>query len=102
MYPPTGPMIKDRTILTPSTIFIITMAIIYIITAVMHPQELPLVFYGFLYIIFIPSAHLLLTIYSMVNMNNVSWGTREAKPAAGIAPPPTTNSQRKAQKGTRY
>ncbi|MEQ2191793.1 Chitin synthase, class 1, partial [Xenoophorus captivus] len=38
----------------------------------LYNQELPLVFYGFLYIACIPSAYLLLTIYSMVNMNSVS------------------------------
>ncbi|XP_044192392.1 chitin synthase chs-2-like [Thunnus albacares] len=92
-------MVKDKTILTPNSIFVVSMAIIYIITAIMHPQEFPLVFHGFLYIICIPSAYLLLTIYSMVNMNNVSWGTRETKPAAGAAPPTTTKPQTTAQKG---
>ncbi|XP_065326139.1 chitin synthase chs-2-like [Pelmatolapia mariae] len=93
-----GSMLKEKTILTPSSIFIIFMAIIYLITAAMHPQEFNLVFYGFLYIICIPSAYLLLTIYSMVNMNNVSWGTRETKPAAGEAPPPALMPQTRAQK----
>ncbi|XP_035990246.1 chitin synthase chs-2 [Fundulus heteroclitus] len=88
-------MVKERTILTPSSIFTVAMSIIYIVTALMHPQELPLLFYGFLYIICVPSAYLLLTIYSMVNMNNVSWGTRETKPAAGAA---TTAQQTKSQK----
>uniref|UniRef100_A0A7N6C2L8 chitin synthase n=1 Tax=Anabas testudineus TaxID=64144 RepID=A0A7N6C2L8_ANATE len=83
-----GAMIKQQTILTPSSMFVIVMAIIYIFTAIIHPQEFQLVFYGVLYIICIPSAYLLLTIYSMVNMNNVSWGTRESKPAAGAATPP--------------
>ncbi|XP_041867372.1 chitin synthase chs-2-like [Melanotaenia boesemani] len=85
-----GSMVKSGTIFTPSSIFIIAMSIIYTITALMHPQELPLVFYGFLYIICIPSAYLLLTIYSMVNMNSTSWGTRETKPAAGAATPAVT------------
>ncbi|CAL1583627.1 unnamed protein product [Knipowitschia caucasica] len=80
-----GAMIKDRTIFTPSSMFVIVMALIYFITALMHPQEFNLVFYGFLYIICIPSAYMLLTIYSMVNLNNVSWGTRESKPAPGAA-----------------
>ncbi|CAJ1083111.1 chitin synthase chs-1-like [Xyrichtys novacula] len=89
-----GSMIKDRTILTPSSIFVVAMAIIYVITALMHPQEVQLVFHGFLYIICIPSAYLLLTIYSMVNMNNVSWGTRETKPAPGAAQTTTTPQTR--------
>ncbi|XP_074470442.1 chitin synthase-like [Sebastes fasciatus] len=88
-----GNMVKDQTILTPSSIFLIFLAVFYIITAIMHPQEMGLVGFGFIYIVSIPSAYLLLTIYSMVNMNNVSWGTRETAPAAGAADP-----QSKAQK----
>ncbi|KAM4725668.1 chitin synthase chs-2-like [Anableps anableps] len=91
-------MVKEKTILTPSSIFIVAMSIIYIVivTALMHPQELPLVFYGFLYIICIPSAYLLLTIYSMVNMNCVSWGTRETKTTPATA---ATAEQTKTKKG---
>ncbi|XP_069372206.1 chitin synthase chs-2-like isoform X2 [Paralichthys olivaceus] len=93
-----GAMVKDQTILTPSSIFVLTMACIYAITAILHPQEFHLVFYGFLYIICIPSAYLLLTIYSMVNMNNVSWGTRETKPAGEAATPEATAPQTNTQK----
>ncbi|CAN9503629.1 unnamed protein product [Ophioblennius macclurei] len=89
-----GSMVKDQTILTPSSIFIIAMAIIYIITAVMHPQEFTLLFYSVIYIICIPSAYLLLIIYSMVNMDNVSWGTRETKPAAEAPVAPKTVGQK--------
>uniref|UniRef100_A0A671XCB3 chitin synthase n=1 Tax=Sparus aurata TaxID=8175 RepID=A0A671XCB3_SPAAU len=78
-----GIMVKDGTIMTPSGIFIITLACFYIVTALLHPQEAGLVVYGCLYILCIPSAYLLLAIYSMVNMNNVSWGTRETAPAPG-------------------
>uniref|UniRef100_A0A3Q3G9X1 chitin synthase n=1 Tax=Labrus bergylta TaxID=56723 RepID=A0A3Q3G9X1_9LABR len=94
-----GAMVRDKTILTPSSIFVVSMAIIYITTAVLHPQEIQLVFHGFLYIICIPSAYLLLTIYSMVNMNNVSWGTRESKPAPGATPAEVAKPQTKTQKG---
>uniref|UniRef100_A0A8P4FX83 chitin synthase n=1 Tax=Dicentrarchus labrax TaxID=13489 RepID=A0A8P4FX83_DICLA len=94
-----GSIVKDRTILTPSSIFVLSMAMIYTITAIMHPQEIQLVFHGFLYILCIPSAYLLLTIYSMVNMNNVSWGTRESKPAAGASKPKANITQQTAQKG---
>lgn len=91
-----GSMVKEQTILTPSSIFITVMSGIYIITGILHPQEVHLLFYGVLYIICIPSAYLLLTIYSMVNMNVVSWGTRETKPAVGAAP---TTKQTRTQKG---
>ncbi|XP_051811504.1 chitin synthase-like [Acanthochromis polyacanthus] len=86
-------------LVSPSSIFVVCMGIIYIVTAIMHPQEFGLIFYGLLYIVCVPSAYLLLTIYSMVNMNNVSWGTRETKPAAGAAPPAANVPQTKAQKG---
>ncbi|XP_027892612.1 chitin synthase chs-2-like isoform X2 [Xiphophorus couchianus] len=91
-------MVKEQTILTPSSIFIMIMSIIYIVTALLHPQELPLLFYGLLYIICIPSAYLLLTIYSMVNMNSVSWGTRETKPTAEAATTAAAIQQTKSQK----
>ncbi|XP_056255607.1 chitin synthase chs-1-like [Seriola aureovittata] len=92
-----GNIVKEKTILTPSSIFIIVVAAFYLITALMHPQEVGLVIYGLIYIISIPSAYLLLAIYSMVNMNNVSWGTRETAPASGAVKPEATPPQTKAQ-----
>ncbi|XP_060915616.1 chitin synthase chs-2-like [Labrus mixtus] len=97
-----GAMVRDKTILTPSSIFVVSMGIIYITTAVLHPQEIQLVFHGFLYIVCIPSAYLLLTIYSMVNMNNVSWGTRESKPAPGATPAEVAKPQTKTQKAKSF
>lgn len=38
-----------------------------------------MIIYGLMYFICIPSGYLLLTIYSLVNMNIVTWGTRESK-----------------------
>lgn len=46
----------------------------------MHPQEATALFSGFIYYITIPSMYMLLMIYSVFNMNDVSWGTREKKP----------------------
>ncbi|XP_053567033.1 chitin synthase chs-2-like isoform X3 [Bombina bombina] len=76
-----GDMVKQETFVTPTGIFLISMASIYIVTALVHPQEFHLLIYGLMYIICVPSGYLLLTIYSLVNMHIVSWGTREtAKP----------------------
>ena len=91
---------KDQTILTPSSLFLITLASFYLVTALMHPQEIGLVWFGLLYILCIPSSYLLLSIYSMVNMNNVSWGTRETAPAAGAATQAARAPQTTAQKGS--
>ncbi|KAF1381993.1 hypothetical protein PFLUV_G00159770 [Perca fluviatilis] len=91
-------IVKDQTILTPSSLFLITLASFYLVTALMHPQEIGLVWFGLLYILCIPSSYLLLSIYSMVNMNNVSWGTRETAPAAGAATQAARAPQTTAQK----
>ncbi|XP_073706289.1 chitin synthase chs-2-like [Garra rufa] len=72
-----GDLVKQKTFLTPSGLFLIGMGALYLITAALHPQELSLVIYGLLYFLCIPSGYLLLVIYSIVNMNNVTWGTRE-------------------------
>uniref|UniRef100_UPI00398F8D4F chitin synthase chs-2-like n=1 Tax=Pristiophorus japonicus TaxID=55135 RepID=UPI00398F8D4F len=72
-----GDMVRENTFITPTGLFFISMMILFSSTAMLHPQEFHLVIYGLLYIICIPSGYLLLPIYAMVNMNNVSWGTRE-------------------------
>ncbi|KAG1937051.1 chitin synthase chs-1-like [Pimephales promelas] len=72
-----GDLVRQKTFLTPSGLFLIGMVALYIITAALHPQEFSLVIYGLLYFLCIPSGYLLLAIYSIVNMNNVTWGTRE-------------------------
>lgn len=74
-----GDMVMQGTFLTPTGVFLVSMAIMYMITAILHPEEFGLIIYGLMYFICIPSGYLLLTIYSLVNMNDVSWGTRESK-----------------------
>ena len=71
-------MVEEKTFVTPAGIFFITMVVVFVTTAALHPQEFGLVVYGLMYFLCIPSGYLLLTIYSMVNMNNVTWGTRES------------------------
>ncbi|XP_019901869.1 chitin synthase chs-2-like [Esox lucius] len=89
-----GTMVEEQTIWTPSGLFIIAMILMNIITAGLHPKEFHLVIYGLLYFVCIPSGYLLLTIYSMVNLNNVSWGTRETGGPAAAKPPTQTITQR--------
>ncbi|XP_073785916.1 chitin synthase chs-2 isoform X2 [Danio rerio] len=73
-----GDLVKQNTFMTPSGLFLIGMVILYLTTAALHPKEFSMVIYGLLYFICVPSGYLLLAIYSIVNMNNVSWGTRES------------------------
>ncbi|XP_061434204.1 chitin synthase chs-2-like isoform X2 [Lethenteron reissneri] len=87
-----GDIVKNG-ILTPSGIFFITLAGIHLIAAVLHPREFSCIVHGFLYLICIPTGYLLLLIYSLVNMYNVSWGTRETK--APSEPSPKEKKKRK-------
>uniref|UniRef100_A0A673GPZ7 chitin synthase n=1 Tax=Sinocyclocheilus rhinocerous TaxID=307959 RepID=A0A673GPZ7_9TELE len=73
-----GDMVKQGTFITPTGLFLVSGAILYMVTAILHPQECTLIIYGLMYFICIPSGYLLLTIYSLVNMHIVSWGTRES------------------------
>lgn len=93
-----GSMVQEQTIYTPSGLFLIGLVLMYAITAALHPQEFILIIYGLLYFICIPSGYLLLAIYTMVNMNNVSWGTRETGGQAAPPPPAKTLMMTQAKK----
>uniref|UniRef100_A0A672FL72 chitin synthase n=1 Tax=Salarias fasciatus TaxID=181472 RepID=A0A672FL72_SALFA len=73
-----GDIVVQGTFLTPTGLFLVSMAIMYTVTALLHPEEFGMIIYGLMYFICIPSGYLLLTIYSLVNMHVVSWGTRES------------------------
>ncbi|XP_037341431.2 chitin synthase 1 [Pungitius pungitius] len=78
-----GDMVVQGTFLTPTGLFLVSMAIMYAVTAILHPEEWGMIIYGLMYFICIPSGYLLLTIYSLVNMHIVSWGTRESSKGEG-------------------
>ncbi|XP_047437429.1 chitin synthase 1 [Mugil cephalus] len=73
-----GDMVVEGTFMTPTGLFLISMTVMYLVTALLHPEEFGMIVYGLIYFICIPSGYLLLAIYSMVNMHVVSWGTRES------------------------
>ena len=62
---------------SPSAIFLISLSGSFFIAACLHPQEFWCVVPGLLYLLMIPSMYLLLILYSIINLNVVSWGTRE-------------------------
>jgi chitin synthase len=70
-------------ILAPSSLFFFTVTLQIIITGILHPQEVGCLPAGFVYYVTIPCMYMLLTIYSLFNMNDVSWGTRENPQEAG-------------------
>ncbi|KAM7362637.1 hyaluronan synthase-like protein kkv isoform 1-T3 [Cochliomyia hominivorax] len=62
---------------SPSAIFLISMVGSFFIAACLHPQEFWCISAGLIYLLSIPSMYLLLILYSIINLNVVSWGTRE-------------------------
>jgi chitin synthase len=70
-------LIHTEGVQSPSGMFFIAMASSFILAGLAHPQEFSCLPYGIVYYLTVPSMYLLLIIYSVFNMNNVSWGTRE-------------------------
>lgn len=64
---------------SPSAIFLIAMMSSFIIAALLHPQEFSCIIYFGIYWLSIPSMYLLLILYSIINLNIVTWGTREVQ-----------------------
>ncbi|XP_077968967.1 chitin synthase chs-2-like isoform X2 [Styela clava] len=68
-----------QTLLNPNSIFMLAMIFMYAFTGIIHPTEMLCLLHGLLYYLLVPSAFILLMVYSLCNMNNVSWGTREVR-----------------------
>ncbi|XP_071953411.1 chitin synthase chs-2-like [Antedon mediterranea] len=62
---------------SPEVLCMIGLISIYLLAAVLHPQEIWNILFGVLHFLAIPSGYVLLVIYSLSNLNIVSWGTRE-------------------------
>ena len=72
--------------LAPTSLSLMFVAGSFVLAGILHPQEFACLPMGVIYYITIPSMYLLLMIYSIFNLNNVSWGTREVpKSAAELA-----------------
>lgn len=69
--------IQEDGALAPSTLFLFIVAGEIIVAGIVHPQEFYCLPSGTIYYVTIPSMYLLLIIYSVCNLNVVSWGTRE-------------------------
>ncbi|XP_046583926.1 chitin synthase chs-2-like [Haliotis rubra] len=58
-------------------LFTIILPVLYIMSGLLHWKEKGCLPHGLLYFLCIPSTYILLLIYSLCNLNIVSWGTRE-------------------------
>ncbi|CAK8673727.1 unnamed protein product [Clavelina lepadiformis] len=84
-----GSMATD-VLFSPNNLFMILLIGLYGLTGILHPQEMMCLLHGILYYLCVPSAFIFLMVYSLTNMNNVSWGTRETKK---VGPDPDETNQ---------
>ncbi len=73
----TAAQILKSGFLDPSAVFLPSVALIFIVTGLLHPNEMLNLLHGFLYLVTIPGGYLLLVTYALCNLHVVSWGTRE-------------------------
>ena len=69
--------VAQEGIWNPSALFFFSLCVSFLIAALIHPTEFDCFLPFGLYMLCIPSMYLLLTIYSIINLNVISWGTRE-------------------------
>ena len=67
----------DSGVTNPNVVFLVVLIVVFLVSAIMHPEEFACVIPGALYFICLPTGYLILTIYYLCNMHIVSWGTRE-------------------------
>ena len=65
--------------LAPSTLLFFVVAGQMIIAGLLHPREVSCLICGIIYYITVPSMYMLLIIFSVFNIHNVTWGTRDSK-----------------------
>ncbi|XP_061177707.1 chitin synthase chs-2-like [Saccostrea echinata] len=61
-----------------TSVFLSFVGSVFVIAAIFHPKEFDCLFYGLLYFLAVPSMSMLLILYSIGNMHNINWGTRES------------------------
>uniref|UniRef100_A0A7M5WVI9 chitin synthase n=1 Tax=Clytia hemisphaerica TaxID=252671 RepID=A0A7M5WVI9_9CNID len=81
-----APVVYDtyKWMFTPPTWYLFILLGIFFMTAMLHGFEGLSIIHGFWYLLCLPSGYLLLTIYSVANLTDRSWGTREGKTASAV------------------
>lgn len=69
--------VASADIFSPTVMFLIAVAAIFVVAGVVHPNELFCLFHGILYYVTVPSTFVFLTVFFLCNLHVVSWGTRE-------------------------
>ncbi|CAH1251633.1 HAS3 [Branchiostoma lanceolatum] len=65
-----------------STLYFLALVGMYVITGLVHFTEFPNLLYGVVYFLSLPTGYILLTIYSVCNLTDRTWGTREGRSSA--------------------
>lgn len=66
-------------LMAPTSLFLFLVVAQLVVTALLHPYEVFCLMHGLIYYLAVPSMYLLLIIYSLCNLDDISWGTREVK-----------------------
>uniref|UniRef100_A0A914VNP4 chitin synthase n=1 Tax=Plectus sambesii TaxID=2011161 RepID=A0A914VNP4_9BILA len=74
----TGIQIVIETFLSPTSMFVLSMVLIFSTAAFLHPREFPNIIYGAIFFLMIPCTYVFMALYSLINLNVINWGTREA------------------------
>lgn len=65
--------------IAPNTLLFFIVIGQFTMTALLHPQELSCLPNAVIYYVTVPSMYMLLIIFSIFNLHNITWGTRESK-----------------------
>ena len=73
---------------SPTFVIFMAVSVVFALAAILHPGDLIMsatILPAFIYYICGPMMHMLLPLYSLINMNVVSWGTREKAKSSDIS-----------------
>eukprot|EP00731_Ephydatia_muelleri_P036942 Em0359g7a len=68
--------------LTPSNMYLVLFTLLFISSGLFHLNEFSCLIHGVWYFLALPSGYLILLIYSVANLDDLSWGTREGSTGA--------------------
>lgn len=63
---------------SPTSAFVMAMVFIFMFASCVHPKEFSNIIYGTVFFLMIPATYVFLQLYSLINLNVINWGTREA------------------------
>jgi chitin synthase len=67
-----------ETVFSPTSMFVLGMVLIFSFASCIHPKEFSNIIFGSIFFLMIPSTYVFLSLYSLINLNVINWGTREA------------------------